>query len=339
MPKLPHRHLRRLAPCLRASVLLLGLLLLRALAPHDPPRESQAAMATLGAALFSDTRLSGAGTTACATCHRPDRAYADGLPLAVGATGERGTRNTPTLLHTAELAAYTWDDPQATSLQAPIARALSRVQPVEMGAGGSEGAILARLRADATRARQFREAFPADGEPVTWEHLVEALAAFVRTLGGTSPYDRYVAGDTGALSAQQIQGMRLFAEVGCRACHSGARFTNGSYHNLGLYRDEALPGQAGLAAHTGDPADAGRFRVPSLRNVARTAPYFHDGSAATLDAVLSVYAQGGRVVSAGPGAGDGRANPHKSGALAPLQLTPSDRAALIAFLGALSDAP
>lgn len=335
MPNTLHHAQRRIC----GFVVVAACLWLCARAGPAAPRTDPAALVVLGASLFSDARLSSTGRVSCASCHRPLLAYTDGVPLAIGTTGERGTRNTPTLLHSASLPAYTWDDPRVTNIQTPIRRALTRVLPVEMGARGREEAILNLLRNDPTRARQFLAAFGTDGDAVTWDHLVGALAAFVQTLGKPSPYDRFLAGDVGALTAQQQQGMQLFAEAGCVACHSGPLFTNGSYHNLGLYRDDAQPERAGLAASTGDAVDRGRFRVPSLRNVARTAPYFHDGSAATLDDVLSVYEKGGRLITRGANAGDGRANPNKSGALAPIQLTKADRAALIAFLEALSDAP
>jgi cytochrome c peroxidase len=295
----------------------------------------------LGAALFGDVRLSASGAYACASCHRPARAYSDGLPRAVGASGELGARNTPTLLHAGSLPAFTWDEPRITGLRAPIASALTRTAPVEMGAGGREAAILAALRADPLRRAQFAAAFPGEAEPVLWQHVVEALAAFVASLGGASAYDRYLAGDSTALSARQVQGLRLFRELGCASCHSGPQLTNGSYHNLGLYnvggRGAYPPRQEGLAANTDRPADTGRFRVPSLRNVAATAPYFHDGSAANLNDVIDVYAQGGRLIERGPWAGDGRASPYKSGAITPITLRPEDRAALIAFLESLSD--
>jgi len=323
-----------------AAVLLgLGVILLELACARPPParvtRDPGPARIALGAALFGDPALSGNGTQACASCHQPARAFTDGRPTAIGSTGAVLPLNTPSLINAAALPALGWATPDRTSLEAQIAVALFATDPVELGATGAEAAILGRLQADASYRAGFRAAFPDDAEPLRWPRVIDALAAYVRALRSAGPYDRFLAGDVTALSAAARRGAALFAEIGCSACHSGPLLTNGSYHNLGLYgfRDAAdvPPGQEGLARVTGAVGDLGRWRVPSLRNVARTAPYFHDGSAATLDAVLDVYAQGGR--------GAGRASPLKSPALVPIPLRAADRADLIAWLQALSDDP
>jgi cytochrome c peroxidase len=234
-----------------------------------------------------------------------------------------GTRNTPTLLGVAQRRTFMWANLSVTTLEAAVTRPLQN--PDELGSWGSTE-VLAQLRADPTLGLAFRQAFPDVGEPVTWEHVTVALASFVRTLQvAPGPYDRFLAGDASALSPAARRGQRLFGEIGCANCHAGPALTNESYHNLGL----AGPGQGdpGLAAETGRVADHGRFRVPSLRAVAQTAPYFHDGSAVTLADVVAVYEHGGR--------GVGRANPARSGAMGTILLTEQDKLDLLAFLESL----
>ncbi len=234
-----------------------------------------------------------------------------------------GTRNTPTLLGVAQRERFTWADPSVTSLAAAVTRPLQH--PDEL-ASWERPEVLARLQADAQLRPLFAQAFPTAAEPVTWEHIAVALAAFVQTLEGEpTPYDRWLAGDAAALSMAAQRGQRLFVEIGCAHCHAGPALTNESYHHLGL----AGPGEgdAGLAAATGRPEDWGRFRVPSLRAVGQTAPYFHDGTAATLADVLAVYEDGGRPA--------GRDNPARSGALGTILLTEQDKRDLIAFLESL----
>jgi cytochrome c peroxidase len=311
------------------------LLLACSAAPSSSPPSPEIARVELGAALFTEPALSGNGTQSCVSCHQPTRAYTDGRATAIGSTGEAHTLNTPSVINAGELPALGWARPDLLRLEQQIPIPLFGTHPVEMGGAGHAEEILARLAADQRYPALFRAAFPGEAAPLRWERLIEALAAYVRSLRSAGPYDRYLAGDVVALSEEARRGARLFVEVGCSTCHSGPLLTNGSYHNLGLYGFTGVrdvpPGQEGLYRVTGQPADLGRWRVPSLRNVALTAPYFHDGSAATLDDVLDVYEQGGR--------GDGRWSPLKSAAIVPVALSAQDRADLIAFLRALTDEP
>ena len=318
-----------------AILWLLFLVLERFSAPIPPEMPPDLALVELGAALFAEPTLSGNGAQSCASCHQAARAFTDGLSTAVGSTGEAHTLNTPSVVNAGELAALGWARPDLTSLEAQITVPLFGTHPVELGAVGHEAEIMGRLKADASYPARFRAAFPGDAAPLRWERVIEALAAYVRSLRSSGPYDRFLAGDVAALSDEAQRGAQLFGEVGCSACHSGPLLTNGSYHNLGLYGFRGVrdvpPGQEGLYRVTGQARDLGRWRVPSLRNVALTAPYFHDGSAATLEAVLDVYAQGGR--------GDGQQSLLKSEALVPITMSREDRAALIAFLLSLTDDP
>lgn len=311
------------------------LVLVRASVPPLPAMSSDRALVELGAALFVEPALSGNGTQSCASCHQAARAFTDGRPTALGSTGEANVLNTPSVVNAGELPALGWASPARTSLEAQIALPLFGAHPVEMGATGHEGEILRRLETDARYPALFRAAFPGDAKPLRWQRVIDALAAYVRSLRSSGPYDRFLAGDNAALSDEARRGAALFVELGCSACHSGPLLTNGSYHNLGLYGftvvEDVPPSQEGLYGVTGQAADMGRWRVPSLRNVALTAPYFHDGSAATLEDVLDVYEQGGR--------GTGQRSPLKSEALVPITMSREDRAALIAFLRALTDEP
>lgn len=263
-----------------------------------PPRRAEA-LEALGRRLLAERRLSASGATSCLDCHRPERGYTDGKPTAVP-----GGLNTPTLWGLGGRAAYGWFTPAVTSLEAMALRPLA--DPREMGplADGT----LARLRADGATVAAYRAAFPDAPALVTWEQTALALAAAVRAIPPPpSPYDRHLAGDAAALGPAARRGAALFVELGCATCHRPPDFAADSYHSVGV------PAAA--------ERNGGRARVPGLRGVRLTAPYFHDGSAATLAEVVRRYGRGG-----GPGA---------SGALTPLLLTDQDVRDLVAFLEAL----
>jgi cytochrome c peroxidase len=222
--------------------------------------------------------------------------------------------------------------------------------PVELGLKGREAELLDRLRAVSVYQALFRESFPGPAEPFTLPNVTRAIAAFQRTiLSFNAPVDRFRRGEVGALTESARRGELLFAQRGCPQCHFGSLFTRGSdpsaagdeFANTGLYNvggTGAYPGRnVGLLAATGRPHDMGRMRIPSLRNVALTFPYGHDGSVGSLDDVIDNYARGGRLVAAGPNAGDGRENPFRDPRLRPFPVTPQERADLVAFLRALTD--
>ena len=227
--------------------------------------------------------------------------------------------------------------------------------PVELGASSRLAEILQRLQEDARYPELFRAAFPEARNPLHEDHIVKALASFQRALiSGNAPYDRYLQGEAEALSPAAKRGMDLFfsERAECYHCHSGPHLTNSfrakdsrllsrEFHNTGLYNVDGQGGypgdNTGLYEFTRAPQDMGRFRVPPLRNVALTAPYMHDGSVATLEAVVDHYASGGRNIAEGPLAGDGRANPYKNPLVRPFALSPQERADLVAFLESLTD--
>lgn len=282
-----------------ASTPPLGLDLYRPVPESNPLTAEKVA---LGRRLFFDKRLSRDGTVACATCHDPKRAFAGKLPVAVGIGGQKGPRNVPTLVNRVYGKTFFLDGRAATLEQQAIEPILN---PIEMGL--APGDIQART-----------------GLPP--EEVARAIASYVRTiLDGNSRYDRYVNGDTNALSKEQKAGLAVFRGKGrCTSCHAGPNLTDEAFHNTGIaWRDGELldPGRFRVS---GKPEDRGAFKVPTLREVARTAPYMHDGSLATLEDVVEYYDRGGNP------------NPGLDPDLRPLTLTALEKKALVAFLKSLS---
>ncbi len=281
--------------------------------PEDNPLT--AAKAALGRRLFFDPILSADRAIRCATCHDPARAFADGRPRAVGVFGREGPRGAPSLLNAGYARRLFWDG-RASSLDAQVLQPI--VNPTEMGM--SLDSVVARLRGSGEYRAAFAAAFP-DG--VTATNLGRALASYVRTLlSGGAPVDRFYDGDPAALGEDALRGFRLFVgKAGCNVCHLGALFSDDGFHNTGVGWGGADTGRHGV---TGREEDRGRFNTPSLRNVALTAPYMHDGSLATLDDVVAFYDRGGNP------------NPNLAREVRPLGLTTRERADLAAFLRALT---
>lgn len=310
----------------------------------------------LGRHLFYDVRLSLNQTQSCASCHPQENAFADPRPRSIGSTGDLLTRNAPSIANVAYASVLTWANHLQTALHEQALIPIFAESPVELGMSGHEDEMLARLVADERYQVLFPAAFPDDADPFTLANLVVALASFQRSvISLRSPYDRYVyGGQPSALSALAKEGEALFftEQFDCFHCHGGFLFSDTtvhersgfveiSFHNTGLYSLDASgaypAGDQGLYEVTSDPADVGRFRAPSLRNVELTAPYFHDGSAATLEDVLDHYARGGRLVTEGPDAGDGALNPRKSEFVHGFTMTDHERDAMLAFLRSLTD--
>jgi len=323
--------------------------------PADNPMSS--AKVELGRALFFDVRLSYDQTMSCGSCHAPERGFGDGEVTPSGSTGEVLARNSQGLANVAYFSAYTWANPLLVSLEAQALVPLFADVPIELGAQRDTEGILQRLREDEALLDGFGRAFPDEEEPVSVTSIIRALASYQRSLVDLdAPYDRFVQGDEAALDGAAQRGLTLFLSerVGCARCHPPPFFTVNVrtvdeperapiFVNTGLYNldgEGAYPeGNAGLYEVTADPADIGRFRVPSLRSVGATAPYMHDGSVSSLAEVVDIYAAGGRVISDGPWAGDGRLSPLKSPMIEPLYLIPEERADLVAFLRSLGDGP
>jgi cytochrome c peroxidase len=310
----------------------------------------------LGRHLFYDKRLSLDGSMACASCHQQARAFTDGRAASPGVTGQITPRNAMSLANVAYFPVLTWSNPLMKHLEQQALVPLIGQEPVELGLAGNEDAMIRRLAAEPVYRTLFADAFPEAGGEISLATVVRALAAFQRSLISLrSPYDRYrYEGDVDAISDSAIRGEALFfsERLECHHCHNGINFADTvlhernkagevAFHNTGLYNIDgkgAYPApNIGIAEITGRAEDMGRFRAPSLRNVAVTAPYMHDGSIATLDEVIDHYAAGGRTIATGPNAGVGRTNPLKSSFVSGFTITKAERADLIAFLSSLTD--
>lgn len=238
----------------------------------------------LGRRLFYDADLSANGTLACAGCHEQKRGFADGNATRPGVHGDPGRRNVPGLANVGWMAHLTWADPRNDTLEAQALLPLLGERPIEMGMKGLEAELPRRLGADACYASMFKRAFPEQNGRIDIRTVAAALAAFQRTMIALdTPWDRFQAGATKALSPTARQGATLFASSGCAQCHYGRALSDGKFHRLAPV-DARDPG---LVEATGNPADAGHFRTAPLRNVAVTGPWLHDGSAKTLsDAII-----------------------------------------------------
>ena len=275
----------------------------------------------LGERLFRDKSLSANGTFACATCHDIGKGLSDGRVTAIGVPGRALARHTPKLWNLAWAGPVFWDG-RARSLEEQVAGPI--VAPDEMAQ--PIDALVARLAADPSYARDFAAAFP-ESPHVSEENLKKTIATFERTLvSPVTRFDRWIAGDGKALSAQEVEGFRLFAgKAGCANCHSGWAFTDYAFHDIGLPSEDR-----GRGAVLRLPKVEHAFKTPSLREVGRSAPYMHDGSLAALADVLRHYTDG--IVERSTLSPDLRRG---------LRLGDDERAALIAFLGTLTgeDAP
>ncbi|HEX3758252.1 MAG TPA: MbnH family di-heme enzyme [Kofleriaceae bacterium] len=315
-----------------------------------------AAKVELGCHLFYDTRLSGNQTQSCASCHVQAHAFAGPDATELGSTGESGRRNAMSLANVAWNSVQTWANPELVELEQQALVPMFGEAPVELGLAGMEQTLIGRIRAEPAHASRFAEAFPALADPVTIDTIVQALGSFDRAIiSDRSPYDRFVAGDEGALSDAAKRGLELFfsEKLECHHCHGGFNLTASyrsmdtapegfvHYFNNGLYNVDGAGGypatDRGLLDISGETKDMGKFRAPTLRNVAVTAPYMHDGSVATLDDVITMYARGGRLVADGPNAGDGAASPIKNVLINGFALDAGQRADLAAFLDSLTD--
>ncbi len=313
------------------------------------------ARVALGRSLFYEPRLSGNGTTSCGSCHMQSKAFTDGRAQAVGSTGEVHPRGAQSLTNIAYMPVLTWGNPSLRSLERQALVPLFGTNPVEMGVTDRNSAqVLARIRKDPRYRALFARAYPRQRNPVNWGNIVRSLSAFQRSLiGADSRYDRYLRGRV-RLTASETRGMQLFfgERAECHHCHAGLNFADNQayvggpreplkFHNTGLYNvggTGAFPEpNTGVFEITGRARDMGRFRAPTLRNIAVTAPYMHDGSLATLRDVVEFYAAGGRNVTEGPNAGDGRANPFKSSLTVGIDLTEQEKADMVAFLHTLTD--
>jgi cytochrome c peroxidase len=264
----------------------------------------------LGRRLFNDRRLSRDESLACASCHNPNRAFSSPVAMAIGVGGRQGRRNAPSLINRAYGRAFFWDG-RMSSLEEQVLKPIQ--DPNEMDLTLEEAS--ARMKLDVPT-------------------LSRALASYVRSiLSGDSRYDRYINGDRSALSAEQQRGLQIFRGKGnCTRCHVGPGLTDEQFHNTGVAwrKPSTGSGQAGSFADEGrfaisrNPRDRGAFKTPTLREVARTAPYMHDGSFTRLEDVIDFYSDGGR------------ANAYVDAEIRPRNFMPEEKRALVSFLRSLS---
>ncbi len=308
--------------------------------PIPPGNPQTPEKVELGKMLFFDPRLSGNNQMACATCHSPDNGFSDGVPRNSGPKGELG-RNSPTIWNAAYADFLFWDG-RVASLEEQAAKPIPA--DVEMAQPIPE--LIEELKAIPQYPELFGKAFGS--EEITFTRIIRAIAAFERTIvTANSPFDRFQAGDQTALSMEAQEGMRLFNDkAACVSCHAAPHFTDYSFHVLGvpevgpkladvaasqqraeglIPRGRRVPADLGRFEVTGDPQELGAFKTPTLRNTELTGPYMHDGVFPTLEEVVAFYNRGG---------GDAD---NKSPLIQPLNLSPEEEKALVAFLKSLTD--
>jgi len=272
----------------------------------------------LGKMLYFDKRVSKDGTISCATCHDPQVGWTEARATSQGIRGQIGGRNSPTVINAAYAPAMFWDGRAATLEDQAVGPVGN---PIEMG--HSMASVVDLLKKIPEYERRFQQVF---GTSVTEKGFAQAIAAFERTVvSGNSPYDRYMAGDKSALSAAAKRGLEVFGDS-CATCHTPPLFSNYRYYNVGVDAGKSEPDQ-GRKAVTNKAGDMGKFRVPALRDVASTAPYFHDGTVAKLEDAVKIMA------------GGGKDNPHLSAqvrAIRESQLSDQDVKDLVEFLKSLS---
>jgi cytochrome c peroxidase len=321
----------------------------------NPTNQYSPEKALLGRYLFYDRRLSLNNTKACASCHSPEFSFTDGYNRSIGALGDLHQRNSKPLINLLFNKYLTAGDSSMHFPEQQIQKPLFNSHPVEMGWKQSQQAILQVLERDLLYKKMFSAAFPKNQQAVSVENVKGSITTFIKTIISlNSPWDRYTrSGNKQALSTSQKRGMEIFFSdrLRCKSCHAGINFSTPVlknsdgvtlfYFNTGLYNIDkkgAYPlTDQGLKETTRQPGDMGMFRVPTLRNLAFTAPYFHDGSAQTIEEVINVYAQGGRVIANGPDAGDGRKNPYKNPLISGFSMNQQERKDIVNFLLSLSD--
>lgn len=240
----------------------------------------------LGKKLYLDKRLSKDNDISCNSCHRLDSFGVDNEATSPGHKGQRGGRNSPSSFNAALHATQFWDGRAENVEKQALGPILN---PIEM-AMPSEQAVIDRLKADKALASEFAKAFPGETDAVTYTNVGRAIGAFERTLITPSRFDDFLRGDSAAITEGEKKGAELFVQTGCVACHNGATLGGNSFQKLGLVKPYPSK-DLGRYEVTKSEADKMMFKVPSLRNVAKTGPYFHDGSVKTLEQAVSIMAQ------------------------------------------------
>lgn len=322
--------------------------------PPDNPMTKE--KVELGRYLFYDTRLSFNQTQSCASCHKQELAFTDGRARGLGSTGQLHPRGPMSLANVAYGPALTWANPNVRTLESQTLVPMFGEDPVELGMTGKEELLAERLKGVELYQRLFAAAFPGDIHPFTVGNITKAISSFERTiLSGNSAYDRYRIGDDpNAISESAKRGESLFfsERLECFHCHGGFNFTGTvdyldkgfaevEFHNTGLYNVNGKfsypEPNLGLYLFTEQEEDIGKFKAPTLRNIAVTGPYMHDGSIKTLAEVIDHYKSGGRTIKSGPNAGVGANNPNKSEFVKQFSINKQETRDLLAFLRSLTD--
>ena len=284
--------------------------------PADNPMTQE--KVALGRQLFFDERLSIDGSKSCYSCHVCEHGLTDGLPKAIGAGNKQLPRSSPTLWNIGYHKEFYWDG-RSNSLEA---QAMAAWKGGNMGVGEKTSEIAAKINALQDYKTQFQKVFQSDATP---DNMMKAIAAYERTIiGGNTPWDRWKAGDQSVLSESAVRGWNVFQSIKCNNCHDGVLFTDQQYHNVGIGMDQKEP-DPGRGKVTNKPEDTGAFKTPTLRDIAKSAPYFHDGSAKTLEEAVDIMLAGGK-----PNQYLDKKN------LEPHKLLPDQREALLDFLRSLS---
>ncbi len=301
---------------------------------------------TLGRYLFFENKLSINNTKSCASCHSVDFAFTDGYRTSVTSLGENVLHNAPSLINAIYLKKYDWANPNATSFETQIKRPLYGNHPIELGLDKHINELQEVFKKDSLYAVLFKNAFPDSSKLFTSTQIEIAISAYEKTLiSQSSSFDK------GELTTAAYNGLKLFTSnrLKCVSCHPPPYFTlatltenmDSIYANIGLYnvdnKNEYPAIDNGIYSITRQEKDNGKFKIPSLRNVMLTAPYMHDGSIATIDEVIDMYARGGRNVDYGNYKGDGNLNKNKNKLIAGFGLSAKEKQDLIAFLTSLTD--
>jgi cytochrome c peroxidase len=303
----------------------------------------------IGRYLFFDRRLSINNTRSCATCHNPDFAFTDGYKRSLGAFADLHIRNTQPIFNLSQLKYFTSADSNIHNALTQMQQPLFGTHVIEMGVGTDKEAVLQKISND----NMYENLFAQAALTFSWDNILKCIAQFENNITSyNSAYDKFLHGDKLALNKEQKKGMNLFFsnDLKCASCHGGINFSSPNfaenkdttyYFNIGLYNVDGKNNypnyDQGLYNITKSENDKGKFRVPTLRNLAFTAPYFHDGSAASLTEVVNHYAKGGRTIFTGAYKGNGASNKFKHAFIGGFKISEMDKINLIQFLLALSD--
>ena len=297
-------------------------------------------MKELGHFIFFEKKLSKNGTKSCASCHAPELAFTDGYRLSLGLEADVVQRNSPTLLNIAHYKSFNWANPDLKTLEQQFVQPIFRQHPPELGLSDAD---TSNVLAFINKNKKYQ--FFVTKKIVTWQILINSMSQYVNSLESkNSPYDRFhFQNDSTAMSLSAQKGEKLFfgEKLKCGVCHPAPDFTlatsdSNFFYNIGLYRDYPK-NDNGLFEKTKHQKDKGKFRVPTLRNVAITAPYMHDGSVSDLSEVMDIFQHGGRNNPANKQIKDGNKHPNKSHLISGYALSKEEKANVIEFLYALTD--